>query len=288
MVALPPREVLSSAATVTRIPAADTHGGVGTAWTVRSFTDLGRRNMTRLRRRIVLRRRLTRTIYRAHDVVPGRTVIVKRYDRWQESVAERDIMRAYGDSPHLVRLYGWRIISGKGYLIMEYADGPTVNDLVAQRGPLPLADVVALARNVLKGLDELHRRRIVHGDLHGDNVIVTSLKKAEIKIIDFQHAVKLGRTEHARARRTVPNPPPHLAPESSGRRIDERYDIYGVGFICATMVAGRAARTPAELKRFVRIHTPLRHVIAKALHPDPQKRFPSVRVMMDALRDLNV
>lgn len=249
---------------------------------------LRRRDMARLRRRVVLRRRLTRTIYRAHDVVPGRTVIVKRYDRWHESVAERDIMRAYGKSPYLVRFYGWRVKRGKGYIIMEFADGPTVNELVAKRGPLPPAQVVALASNVLKGLDELHGRRIVHGDLHGDNVIVTNLKKAKIKIIDFQHAVKMGRAGHARARRSLANPPPHLAPESRGRYIDERYDIYGVGFMCASMLAGKVARTPAELRKCATIDSPLRHVVVKALHPDPSQRYSSARAMMDALRDAGV
>lgn len=243
-----------------------------------------RRGRSARRGRTVLRSRRSRTVYRVKDLIPGKTVVVKRYDNWRESVAERDVMRAYGSDPRLVRLLGWRVRGGSGYLIMEYAKGPTVNELVKQKGPLPARCVVVLALDVLKGVDALHRRGIVHGDLHGDNVIVTNLDRGTTKIIDFQHAVKVDGTGTARARRVLPAPPPHLAPETKGSRIDPRYDIYGVGFLCATMLAGRVARTHAQLRRWLQNDTPLWRAVAVALDPSPAKRYPSASAMMAALK----
>nr|MBO2472428.1 hypothetical protein [Bacillota bacterium] len=235
----------------------------------------------------LLRRRRSRIVYRIRGLVPGKTAVVKCYGNWRDAVPERNIMRAYGQDRRLVRLYAWRVWGGRGYLIMEYVPGPTVNELVRKMGPLPPERVVALASDVLKGVEALHRRGIIHGDLHGDNVIVTDLARGKTKIIDFQHAVKMDRSGTARARRTLPIPPPHLAPETRQRRIDPRYDIYGVGFLCATMLAGEAARTQAQLRRWLANDSPLWRVIAVALDPDPENRFPSAAAMRRALRAAN-
>lgn len=236
----------------------------------------------------LLRLRRSRLIYRVAWPPSGPVVVVKRYDDWRESVAERDVMRSYGRDPRLVRLYGWLVRSGRGYLIMEYVRGPTVNELAAKRGPLPEGRAVALALDVLKGVDALHRRRIVHGDLHGGNVIVNDLAQAKTKIIDFQHAVKMDRDGRALARRSLPHPPPHLAPESNSRHIDPRYDIYGVGFLCATLLSGRPARTAAQLRRWLRADTPLWRAVAKALDPDPDNRYPTASHMIAALAALPI
>ena len=121
---------------------------------------------------------------------------------------------------------------------------------------------MALLLNVLAGVEVLHRHRFVHGDLHGDNVIVTDYGKAAVKIIDMQHAVKVDEKGRARAKRKLKAPPPSLAPESRGKTIDRRYDIYGVGFIGASMLAGQVPKTSAQLKSMVRHDTPLWRVIA--------------------------
>src|SRR5690606_39365125 len=71
---------------------------------------------------------------------------------------------------------------------------------------------------------------------------------------------------------------------SSDLRIDPRYDIYGIGFLCATMLAGEAARTQAQLRRWLANDSPLWRVIAVALDPDPENRFPSAAAMRRALR----
>lgn len=234
--------------------------------------------------RTVVKQRLTRVIYRTVDPVRRRTVIVKRYDDWREAIAERDVMQKYGKNPHLVQLYGWHVKEGRGSIVMEYVRGRTVNELIKKRGALPPAKVVALLLNVLAGVEVLHRHRFVHGDLHGDNVIVTDYGKAAVKIIDMQHAVKVDEKGRARAKRKLKAPPPSLAPESRGKTIDRRYDIYGVGFIGASMLAGQVPKTSAQLKSMVRHDTPLWRVIHKALHPDPDRRYDSARAMIGALQ----
>ena len=200
----------------------------------------------------VLKKRRTRTVYRTVDPARRREVVIKRYDDWRESLSERDVMRSYGASRYLVRMFRWRKHQGRGYIVMEYVRGPTVNEMIARRGPLPPAKVTALALSILTGLDQLHRRRIVHGDLHGGNVIVTDFEKGKTKIIDLQHAVKLDSSGKARAKRLLSHPPVALAPESRLGLIDRSYDIYGVGFMCACMLAGKVPRTAGGLQTSLR------------------------------------
>lgn len=196
-------------------------------------------------------KRRNRAVFRVPDPSRRRIVVVKRYDDWRDAVSERDVMRSYGKARHLVRMYRWRKRDGRGYIIMEYVRGSTLNEVIARRGALPPAKVRALALSVLDGLHQLHRRGFVHGDLHGRNVIVTDYDKAKVKIIDLQHAVKLGPSGRGRAKRIVPDPPPWLPPESRDGWLTPGYDIYGVGFMCACMLAGRILRTEAELRGVV-------------------------------------
>src|SRR5690606_29588221 len=174
-------------------------------------------------------KRRNRAVFRVADPSRRRIVVVKRYDDWRDAVSERDVMRSYGKARHLVRMYRWRKRDGRGYIIMEYVRGSTLNEVIARRGALPPAKVRALALSVLDGLHQLHRRGFVHGDLHGRNVIVTDYDKAKVKIIDLQHAVKLGPSGRGRAKRIVPEPPPWLPPESRDGWLTPGYDIYGVG-----------------------------------------------------------
>ncbi len=232
----------------------------------------------------VLKKRRTRTVYRTVDPARRREVVIKRYDDWRESLSERDVMRSYGASRYLVRMFRWRKHQGRGYIVMEYVRGPTVNEMIARRGPLPPAKVTALALSILTGLDQLHRRRIVHGDLHGGNVIVTDFEKGKTKIIDLQHAVKLDSSGKARAKRLLSHPPVALAPESRLGLIDRSYDIYGVGFMCACMLAGKVPRTAGGLQTSLRTDTVLGRVVQTALQPDPRRRYADARDMMRALR----
>lgn len=169
---------------------------------------------------------------------------------------------------------------------MERINGMSLRGGIRRRGPFSTDQVIAVALRLLAALDVLHRRGVVHGDLHPGNVIVTNWEKAELKIIDFQHAVKMNRRGKARARRTLTRPPASLAPESRQPIIDAAYDIYGVGFICASMLIGkepvRRPRSNSDRRR-----SRLWSVILKSLHPDRTKRFRSAAAMAAALRKIS-
>jgi len=167
---------------------------------------------------------------------------------------------------------------------MEWAKGRTLKWFALRKGPHDRGKVIDLVTQVLEGIDVVHRAGFVHGDLHPKNVMVTDFEHNLIKIIDFQHAVRKNRWGRARARRILPRPPLELAPETRQRYIDDRYDIYGVGYICAYLLLGKMpTRTRLKAARAKYEGDPLWDVVFKAMHREPDERYATARDMIQAL-----
>lgn len=234
------------------------------------------------RGRRILNRRRKLTVYLAWDRRAGASVVVKRYARRWEAAREWRVLRRVGNHTHFVRPRRYFVRKGKAYIVMERIRGQTLARAVARRGPFEPGRVIAIALEVLKGIDHLHRLGYVHGDLHSRNVFVTDLEAPAVKLIDFQHAVRKGPDGLARARRRLARPPASLAPESRRRFIDDSYDLYGVGYMCAYMLMGRPPSL-RRVRRKAREGGELWRVIGRSVHPNPKKRFRSAREMADAL-----
>jgi serine/threonine protein kinase len=84
--------------------------------------------------------------------------------------------------PHVCSLYD----VGPDYLVVEYVEVEWL------RGPVPLAQAIALADQILDALDAAHRRGIVHRDLKPGNILVT---ENGVKVLDFG----LAKVDHAAA-----------------------------------------------------------------------------------------
>ena len=215
------------------------------------------------------------------------------------------VLRALPRDPGFVRLEGTRVRRGRLCLVLEWVPGRTLKQLLREQGPLPVDTAVEVTRSLLRSLHRLHRAGFVHGDLHVGNVLVADGPRGSVKLIDFQHAVRKGPGGRAPGVRRLGRPPAHLPPETSTGILDDRFDLYGVGFMGAAMLLGRAPRA-GEIARLAATapgaaaDMPLapaggseqeRHrvralwqVFARATDPDPAARYPSARAMLAALR----
>lgn len=245
--------------------------------------------MAKRRKRLFKKRfkkKLKMRVYTAFDRARRRRVIVKRNPNVREVRHEYRTLKANQKNPYVVRLIRCRVRRrfGRrvGYLILERVRGRTIRQLLKRRPKALAARAVPIALNLLKAVELLHRSGYVHGDLHAGNVLVTDLQSARVKLIDFQHAVRVNARGRARARRTLPKPPAHLAPETRRRTIDRRYDIYGVGFILGSMLLGRE---PARRRALWRRREPRRlwAVVRAAIRKSPARRFRSAEEMRLAL-----
>src|SRR3954469_231108 len=73
--------------------------------------------------------------------------------------------------PNIGAIYGVESIDGMVALILELVEGPTLADCLV-RGPLPIAQAIAIARQLADALDAAHEKGIVHRDLKPGNVVL--------------------------------------------------------------------------------------------------------------------
>jgi Tol biopolymer transport system component len=223
--------------------------------------------------------------------------------------------------PNICTLYDVGEHDGTAFLVMELLEGETLAARI-ERGPLPIAETLAIATQIADALDKAHRAGIVHRDLKPANVMLTKSGAArpgspQAKLLDFGLA-KTGRgpgavrlqPELTVARTQVPNLTAqgtilgtlhYMAPEQvEGKDADHRADIWALGCIVYEMVAGRktfdgpnpasiiAAILTAEAPRLPAIQSiapaALDRIVATCLANDPDERWQDARDVVRELR----
>jgi eukaryotic-like serine/threonine-protein kinase len=145
------------------------------------------------------------------------------------------------DHPNVVSVIDFgETDAGLLYLVMELADGETLAEHLAARGALPVADALALARQLAAGLDHAHHRGLIHRDLKPSNVI---LERADgrPRILDFGLAILAeGLEGRVTSRNTVVGTPHYMSPEHAcGLPLDVRADLFSLGIILYQALTGR-------------------------------------------------
>lgn len=235
--------------------------------------------------------RKNREVYLIEDEGTGNSVVLKLYTSGRHALHECRVLSLCRDDPHFVQVLDCHAGEDFSYLVMEYVEGETVASILAKREPMRPRLVIALAVDVLLGLKALHERGFVHGDLQGRNIIVTNLEEAQTKIVDLQHAAEIDPYKgKAKAVRITASNHVMFPPEGRKGLIDPRYDLYGVGYMCACLLTGTKWDTdPSEpFAKLDRRPVARRvwRIVQKAMQKDPKLRYRSAAEMIEALRSL--
>ncbi|MEV7097861.1 serine/threonine-protein kinase [Amycolatopsis sp. NPDC051045] len=182
----------------------------------------------------------TARVYRAYDVRLTREVAVKIYDRDAVALDQRRRLREMTiqgsiSHPGVVALLDSGTEHGRTYLVMQLVEGETVAERLLG-GPMPAADVTALADGLAGALAHVHARRIVHRDLKPANVFLS----ADGPLIgDFGIAHALDAT-HITGTGLIPGTAAYLAPEQvSGEPAGPPADVYALGLILLECLTGQ-------------------------------------------------
>jgi eukaryotic-like serine/threonine-protein kinase len=183
--------------------------------------------------------------------------------------------------PNMVEIFDYgRAPGGVLYYAMEYLDGATVGDLVARGGPMPVARVVHLLRQVCAGLAEAHGKGLVHRDISATNIMVCRYggEYDFVKVLDFGLVKSIIRGEDSqtitRTLRLI-GTPLYMAPERlrDPADVDARADIYAIGAVAFVMLTGKkmfASDDELSLTSCVLNETPPR-VSSVAAQPIPRE-----------------
>ena len=190
------------------------------------------------------------TVVRAVDEVRHRDVAIKLPNDADPQIISRlqrecDVLTKL-EHHHIVQIYG----SGSDpdlpfYIVMEYIDGSTVEDLLRQQGGrLEARQALKIAQSVAEALAYAHKppRRVIHRDIKPSNILIRQ-KDGAVKVTDFGIAAVL--SEHAGA--TAVGTMAYVAPEQAmGQGADERSDLYSLGALLYEMLTGQRPPRLAE------------------------------------------
>jgi beta-N-acetylhexosaminidase len=208
--------------------------------------------------------------------------------------------------PNIVQVYDFGESEGLIYMTMEYVDGTSLKERLAQLRAegevMPITQAAEIARQIADALAYAHAQGAIHRDLKPANILLTP--QGQAILVDFGLAVLHGGPRYTEPGK-VWGSPSYIAPEQLGDvpRTDARSDVYSLGVILYEMVTGRPPfkgdsvmeilwqqanappRPPHELAPDV--SPELEAIILKTLAKRPAERFATAQELADALKALN-
>lgn len=205
---------------------------------------------------------------------------------------------------NIVEVYDFRTTrDGRPFIVMELLRGRSVSEELRARGNWGPFEAVDCMRQVLAALSAAHAIGIVHRDIKPGNLFIHQGPGSDrniVKVIDFGIAKVIeGVSEAAPAPLAVPTDtgvvvgtPRFLSPEAAlNRAVDHRADLYAVGVVLYTLLAGRgpfdhiaktakvisahAHEPPSPPSHYAQEPIPaeLDRLVLKALSKDPAERY---------------
>ncbi len=206
-------------------------------------------------------------VYKALHETMNRTVALKvlapslvKTEKAREFFRQEVQTAAQLNHPHIVHAYDANAVDGRHYLAMEFIAGPTLGQLVARRGPLPIGIACEVIRQAALGLQHAHVHGLVHRDIKPANVMLSlvagnsaaatapaSPRQLRATILDFglaqlhQRRKRRSAADADSGQHTVTGTPDFMSPEQARHRdeVDIRSDLYSLGCTFYYVLTGR-------------------------------------------------
>jgi eukaryotic-like serine/threonine-protein kinase len=166
-------------------------------------------------------------------LTPARVVLSEARERFLREA------RACAAIQHenVVSTYAVNDIHGLPYIVMEYVPGMSLEELLEKKGPLPIADVVRIGRQIASGLQAAHLRKVIHRDIKPANILIVP-ETGVVKITDFGLAMVTHESRLSHDGMWV-GTPLYMSPEQfHNTAVDQRSDLFSLGSLMFTLCAG--------------------------------------------------
>ncbi|TVQ40327.1 MAG: serine/threonine protein kinase [Spirochaetaceae bacterium] len=248
-------------------------------------------------------------VYKAQHPTLDRFVIIKKLTlRGDASIRERfrreaRIMMDF-KSDYIVDVYDHFREGSYYYIVLEYVDGVSLEQLLRKERYLPEEIALLVFRDCCRALAYAHTRGVVHRDIKPANILISN--DGHVKLVDFGIAslheeVESGLTRDGMTLGT----PSYMAPEQfqSSRSVDRRADVYSMGVMLYEMLTGKKpfpGNMTAESIRLIqhgkytrprkvnpRVSRFAQRLIRRCMRVKPKRRFqelgPLLRILDKAL-----
>jgi serine/threonine-protein kinase len=204
-----------------------------------------------------------------------------------------------------VEIYDFgRTREGQPYYVMEYLDGVTLAELVADSGRVPPGRAIHILRQVAAALREAHAHGMIHRDVKPENIMLCRRGEDDVvKLLDFGLVKNLERAETRDITKQlrIVGTPRYMAPERlvNPSDVDARSDIYALGAVAYFLLTGKPifdgddslqisnqvlhAPAPRVSAAGVVVPEGLDNLIAACLEKERVRRPPSADAVVEAL-----
>ncbi|XP_062370425.1 serine/threonine-protein kinase PAK 3-like [Cinclus cinclus] len=227
------------------------------------------------------------TVYKGLDRATGGEVAIKKMSLGEQNRerAVNEILVLQGKkNPNIVNSLDSFLVDEDLWLVMEYMDGGTLQDIVTQTR-MAEGEMAAVSRECLQGLDFLHSSRVIHRDLKSSNILLGM--DGSVKLADFGLCAQLGPEQDQCS--SMVGTAHWMAPEVvTSSPYGPKVDIWSFGIVTIEMVEGeppyfkqtgamaraliRQNGTP-QLQEPRRLSALLRDFLECSLEPDEERRF---------------
>lgn len=137
---------------------------------------------------------------------------------------------------HVVTVYGVEGHETSPYLVLEYVEGRSLEEVLATAAPLPVDEVIRLGTQIAEGLAAAHQKGLVHRDIKPANVLLEN-ETGRVTITDFGLARAVD--DPLASNGELCGTPHYMAPEQvCGGAIDHRADLFSLGSVLYFMCTG--------------------------------------------------
>jgi tRNA A-37 threonylcarbamoyl transferase component Bud32 len=198
--------------------------------------------------------------------------------------------------PNIVQIHDIAAEGRLHYIVMEYVEGRSLKDLLAEKGKFDPETAFKIGHFVARALRFAHDQKVIHRDIKPANVLID--RQGRVKILDFGLAKSLAEGKALTVSHAMVGTPYYMSPEqafAAPEEVDARTDLYSLGAVLYELVTGRPpfeGGTVLAILRKIEEEDPappgvspaVDAVILKALAKDRDRRFQTAGEMAEAVK----
>lgn len=208
----------------------------------------------------------------------------------QERFKNEAVILAQLQHPNIVRLVDFFMENNESFMIMDYAEGMPLDEIIKKNGKIPEAQAKDLLRQIADGIAHAHSKGIAHRDIKPANFIVST--DNQVKILDFGIAKILAEESRNLTKTGMRMGSLYfMSPEQvrGDKDISHRTDIYSLGLMYYVMLTGEyplenltseyiiydtiVNKDFIDMNKLLGISDLSKNIIKKCLQRNPQDRF---------------
>ena len=208
------------------------------------------------------------------------TTFVERFKREAQTAANLN-------HPNIVQIFDWGI-EEEPYFVMEYIEGNTLTEIIANRKTISLTDILFIGAQVANGLQAAHSQGLVHRDIKPGNIMITP--DGKVKVTDFGIVSLQNEESDITKTGSILGTASYISPEQAqGKPVSKESDLYSLGTVIYELITGNPpfvgdtpiatatkhiTEKPEKLSKYRNdIPKGIENAVLKLLHKYPKDRF---------------